>query len=410
MSAPTASELATASDAEVLDRLRGLEEAINAAATEQLAWIAQAKSRGLAHQLGAKNMVDLLRFLLTIGARDAAAREKLADAVVTRRMPTGVPVEAAHPATAAALEAGEISPRAAGVVVSTVDRLPDCVLDEAHESVESVLLDFARDHDPETLARHAKAVSPALDQDGAYRDLDRAAQRRDIALHRRADGSASMSSELTCELAEYVQTLIDTMSKPHLDADGRPDPRTPSQRRHDALLEGLKLLFASGRLPSANGCATTLVLRMDVDAFAAGTGVAHTAHGYAIPTAVAKSWLDPEARAVLVLISKTKGIEAYSDRHRLFTEQQRLAMFARDKGCSYWGCDTALAWTQAHHVTDFARTRRTSVDDGALACTGNHSTFEQMGWRSVMLNGFPHWVPPSWVDPQHRPRRNSQHD
>jgi hypothetical protein len=127
-----------------------------------------------------------------------------------------------------------------------------------------------------------------------------------------------------------------------------------------------------------NGCATTLVLRAEVDDFAKGQGVAFTAHGVAVPIDVAKGWLDPEAKAILVLMSKTRGIVAYSDKQRLFTEQQRLAMFARDKGCSYWGCDSTFSWTQAHHVTDYKITRRTSVDDGALACTANHATFERM--------------------------------
>ncbi len=67
-------------------------------------------------------------------------------------------------------------------------------------------------------------------------------------------------------------------------------------------------------------------------------------------------------------------------------------MFARDKGCSYPGCDAPLSWTQAHHVTDFAKTKRTSVDDGTLVCRQNHAMFEQMGWQSIMLNDLPHWV------------------
>ena len=78
-------------------------------------------------------------------------------------------------------------------------------------------------------------------------------------------------------------------------------------------------------------------------------------------------------------------------------------MFARDKGCSYPGCDAPLSWTQAHHVTDYAITRRTCVDDGTLVCTANHALFEQMGWQSIMLNDLPHWVPPAWVDPNQKP-------
>ena len=58
-------------------------------------------------------------------------------------------------------------------------------------------------------------------------------------MHRRADGSGALSGELTCEAAEYVETMLDTLAKPTPDAEtGQRDLRTPGQRRHDALLEG----------------------------------------------------------------------------------------------------------------------------------------------------------------------------
>ena len=53
-----------------------------------------------------------------------------------------------------------------------------------------------------------------------------------------------------------------------------------------------------------------------------------------------------------------------------------------------------------HHVTDYAKTKRTCVDDGTLVCTANHALFERMGWKSIMLDELPHWVPPAWVDPE----------
>ena len=395
----------------LLDRLRELERHKHAIEVEELALIAQLETDGVAFDLGAKNTVDLLRYALNIGAHDAAGRVKLAAAVCERRTLTGVPVEPAHPQTAAALAEGSISVRAAATVVATVDRISDFVVDDAGPLFETNLIEFARDHDPETLGKYANGMKARVDQDGAYRDLERAHRRRELTLNRRADGSGTLSGELTCEAAEYVHTLLDTLAKPKLDAEtGQRDLRSAGQRRHDALLEAMKLLYAAGTLPTVNGCATLMVLRAEVDDLATGSGIAQTAHGYAVPMDVAKGWLDPEARAILVLLSKTKGIVAYSDKHRFFTEQQRLTMFARDKGCSYWGCDSTFSWTQAHHVTDFAITKRTSVDDGALACTANHATFEQMGWKSIMHGGLPHWVPPDWVDPERRPRRNKLHD
>jgi hypothetical protein len=33
-----------------------------------------------------------------------------------------------------------------------------------------------------------------------------------------------------------------------------------------------------------------------------------------------------------------------------------------------------------------------------------------MGWRSIMIDELPHWVPPEWVDPKQKPKRNTMHD
>jgi hypothetical protein len=323
--------------------------------------------------------VVLLRDALKIGANDAAGRVKLALAVTPPRLITGELVEPQHPKTAAALAEGLISARAAATVVRMTDKIDDLLADQSAPLYETALLDFAAEHDPDLLARFANGLFARVDQDGAFRDIETAHRRRALTLQGRADGSATVTGELTCEAAEYLETLLDTLGKPHTGPDGERDPRTPGQRRHDALLEALKLLYASGDLPTANGCATTLVLTATVDDFANGTGIVQTAHGYAVPTAVADRWLDPKAKAILVLLSKSKKILAYSDQQRLFTEQQRLAMYARDKGCSYPGCDAPLSWTQAHHVTDYAITKRTCVDDGTLVCTANHALFEQMG-------------------------------
>jgi hypothetical protein len=246
------------------------------------------------------------------------------------------------------LSAGLISTRAAAIVVKMTDKIDDLLADQSAPLYETTLLQFAAEHDPDLLGRFANGLYARVDQDGAFRDFETAHRRRDLAARRRPDGAGPAGGEFTSELHEYLEITFDTFGRPQPGPNGEPDPRTPGQRRHDALLEALKLLYASGTLPTVNGCATTLVLTATVDDYASGTGIVRTAHGYSIPVAVADRWLDPKAKAILVLLSKTKKILAYSDQQRLFTEQQRLAMYARDKGCSYPGCDAPLSWT---HIT-----------------------------------------------------------
>jgi len=86
-----------------------------------------------------------------------------------------------------------------------------------------------------------------------------------------------------------------------------------------------------------------------------------------------------DSRIMPVVLGKTRQITEYGSTHRIFTEGQRLAMIARDLGCSFPGCTAPPAWCQAHHITDFAITRRTSVDDGTLLCGLHHREHPRLG-------------------------------
>ena len=65
-------------------------------------------------------------------------------------------------------------------------------------------------------------------------------------------------------------------------------------------------------------------------------------------------------------------------------------MIARDLGCSFPGCTAPPAWCQAHHITDFSLTRRTSVDDATLLC-GLHREHPRLGGfkGTISLTVFP---------------------
>jgi len=97
------------------------------------------------------------------------------------------------------------------------------------------------------------------------------------------------------------------------------------------------------------------------------------------------------------------------DRNRASGRLHRLAMTARDLGCSFPGCSHAPGRCQSHHITDYALTRTTSVEDGTLVCGFHHREHAKLGWTCQMINGIPHWTAPRWLDPHQTPRRNRAH-
>ena len=187
------------------------------------------------------------------------------------------------------------------------------------------------------------------------------------------------------------------------------DLRTPTQRRHDALLEALQLTMKARLLPTTAGVTATVILHLDAEAFVTGQGMATTGSGYAIPAETAKRWASngyrTEASILAVLLTRTKRVEAYSSTQRCFTEQQRLAMMARDFGCSFPTCDSTALHTDAHHLTEWQHGGTTSTDNGTLLCGNHHRTFQAMGWKSISIHGVPHWIPPTWTDPHQTPIR-----
>jgi len=150
------------------------------------------------------------------------------------------------------------------VVTRAVDQLPDEIVDELGGWVQSHLLEQARVADPVLLARYATSrIDRPRPQDGRYRELDHQQQRRQLRLVDRPDGSCRLEGYCTAEAAEQLRVLVDAMAAPHPAVDGTADPRSAGQRRHDALLELVKLAMRTGQLPHAGAMTATIVLTMD---------------------------------------------------------------------------------------------------------------------------------------------------
>lgn len=373
-------------------------------------FIGQAQARHLDHRRGASSVVSLMRQLLHVGAPEAKRREFGADAAGPRVGLSGEALPPIFGRVAAAQAAGAISAAHASVIVSTIEGLPDEVSAVHGESLEARLVEHARTTDPVTLAAAARQAAYELDQDGQLHDAASRERRRGFKIFPRPDGSARVEGELNAELAERLRTAIDAFGRPRPLVPGGEDPRTPGQRRHDALLELVKAAQRSDLIPDAGGLTTTLIITVSAEDWASGAGTASTGHGATVPVGLAKQWVDGETRVMAAMLDRMRKVIAYSSGHRLFTEGQRLAMIARDRGCSFPDCDAPPQWCESHHVIGFADGGPTSISNGTLLCGFHHRYHERLGWAGVMIDQIPHWIPPRWIDHEQVPRRNRMHE
>jgi hypothetical protein len=85
-------------------------------------------------------------------------------------------------------------------------------------------------------------------------------------------------------------------------------------------------------------------------------------------------------------------------------------MMAPDFGCTFPLCDATALHTEAHHIREWRDGGETSVDNGTLLCGNHHDHFHAMGWTCVQIDGVPHWLAPTWIDPNQKPTRKTDHD
>jgi hypothetical protein len=310
---------------------------------------------------------------------------------------------------AAAQAEGAISPRHAQVVVDTVERLPDALQRDHADHVEADLVAHARRFDPRQLAKLAARTRDWLDPDGTLADADYRDQARGLTLRRRVDGSGQLNGELSAECAERLDVLFAALAAPRPEAGGVKDSRSAAQRRHDALLDALALVQRSEQLPRTTGVQATVILTMTAEQYESRLGLARTGHGALVPTGRVVDWAGADHRVLAVVLDKIRGISGYSSLQRCFTEQQRLAIYVRDRGCTFPGCEVPAQWCEAHHVIDHADGGPTDTGNAALVCRHDHRHRIAEGWHAELIDGRVAWIPPPWIDPQQAPRFNELH-
>ena len=91
---------------------------------------------------------------------------------------------------------------------------------------------------------------------------------------------------------------------------------------------------------------------------------------------------------------------------RLFTPAQRLALTARDQGCTFPNCTIPAPWCEAHHITYWSDGGPTSTSNGALLCSAHHHLIHKEQWTITTRHGTPWYTPPKHIDPHQKPQQN----
>jgi hypothetical protein len=379
-------------------------------------------------QLGAKSWRDVLMTRWRLSCEEANRRLSETALLGPRHTLTGAPLAPHLAATATAQQLGFLTPEHVTIIRTALKRLPGWVDPATREAIEVDWVRHGLGSGPKELHDQSARTLFLLDQDGPLpNDAERARRRGLTKTKQHPDAMTAIKANLTPRAWAVWEVLFARYAAPgmcnptdeHPCTSGTPtqaqihgDTRTLDQRRHDAFEHLGRSALHKGELGQLNGLPTTIIVRTTLHELRTLAGIGATGGGTLLPiTDVLTMAAHNNATNYLAVFDDATGsaLDLFRTR-RSASVAQRLALIARDGGCTKPGCTVPAYGAQAHHATrDWTAGGHTNIDDLALACGADNRAVRPHGW-STRLNDHHQveWLPPPHLDTGQK-RTNDYH-
>ncbi|NMR28695.1 DUF222 domain-containing protein [Crystallibacter degradans] len=384
-----------------------------------------------------KDAAEYLRQKLKISRGEAKRRLRVGSSTMPSTLITGEQAPPKLERLGAALTSSKISGQAATLIRDALERVRPTATPAGLAAMENQLTQQATESDIDGLREIIKRWEAVLDPDGLEPTDEILRAKQGVFLRGKRHGLHRLEIAATPEQFEYLVTVMNAATNPRVKTtfaseDGTPAaPATaadtpggtadtagagPEQQwqgptRPQKLLQGLvgacQIALSTDKLPSSGGHRPQIMINLDYQDLVDQIGASADAvfGGLISPKTVRKIACDAD---LIPLVLGGKGeILDIGRAQRLFTPAQRRALVARDKGCAFPDCTMPAPWTEAHHIKFWEKHNGpTSVHNGCLLCSYHHHLLHDENWIIEIRDGIPWFIPPRYIDPDQKPRRN----
>jgi hypothetical protein len=388
-----------------IERIRELTRQRRLLDAQLLEEIAEMDRDGTAKDTGYTRLPVLLAEIMHITRGAAKRLVEQAEQVTETLTPTGHVMPPPLPAMRDAMRAGLVDGEHLEQVTKAMKELPDWVSVADRELVETTLAHTATTADHKVLAEHAEVLLERFDQDGHEpRHEDRLAEPKNSFTYQRTrDGGMDFKGHVERECAELWENLIHAFGSPTAE-----DPRSRQQRLGDAMSEVIDAASNAATLPTTGGEKPHLAVYLNWEVLTDAVGTATLESGTPL-CASATRRLACDADIIPIVLGADSVPLDLGRTHRLIKPHQRKALIARDKGCAYPNCGAPASWCDAHHIIHWLHGGPTDLNNLVLLCRKHHRILHHSQW-DVSINpqtGVPEFRPPTWIDRDRKPLRNT---
>ncbi|HEY0812916.1 MAG TPA: DUF222 domain-containing protein [Pseudonocardia sp.] len=391
---------ATATDDE-LDAVLTVSEGVNRRIDRIVVGaVADLDRRGTFAGRGYRNTTTALADLLRWDRGEARRRVIAAEQARPRTGLDGAPLPAHLPRTAEVFAAGATSLRHVDVVARLL-ATPAArrLAPQVWAGAEAELAAKSGDYTPMELLEWGTRLIDTLDEDGPEPgDEPEPVNELHLTRHRGRPGGVLKGHFDDAAMFDAIAAAVDAPSRP-VDADER---RTSPQRQAEALADACGYVLDHGNLPQCGGARPHLNVHVQLADLANRARAACLDFGGRLSPASLRMLCCDAAVIPIVLNGRGQPVDV-GRLTRVIPDGLRRAVVARDRGCAR--CGRPPSWCEAHHIIPWEHGGPTALGNLVLLCRACHRLVHHAGWDVVLVSGAPEFYPPTWVDPQRRPRR-----
>ncbi|MEC3976474.1 HNH endonuclease signature motif containing protein [Amycolatopsis sp. H20-H5] len=391
------------SDGELTAGLLAAERDLCRAYARMLDLVGDCDKRGLGVEKGCRGTAAFLMLSLRVSQKEAKARVAQANAEL--------------PLLRKALESGEINREHANEIEHVLSQAPDSVSDEELSANEASLVELSQQAPPSTVRKVGRRILGYWDLEDKNpddRERDLSQPNREFSYRWLRDGRMKYTGTFDAETGHLAENLLAPLAKPNpVDEFGNPDPRTQEQRNGDAVAAIFDLAARSPDLPVKAGERAVVTVTISLEELERRAGTAML-DGYGAVSVSQLRRICCDTRVVPAVLNGAGEVLDLGRAVRTATPSQRRALALRDNGCTGPGCSRGPKWCIPHHIRFWTDPHGpggpTDLVNLGLTCERCHHLLHHGGWEMRLRNGIIEWLPPTWLDPERRPIRNTAHD
>ena len=196
---------------------------------------------------------------------------------------------------------------------------------------------------------------------------------RGISASPSLDGMVRIDGWMTRLAGEALITALNALMPPPV----RDDSRTPRQRRHDALEDLARHYLEIPDTPTVGGEKPHVNLVCDLPALQGIPGGLHQTETGQLLTVGQLRTITCDCSLSRIILGPDSEIIDVGRRTRVIPTAVRRAIIARDRHCTWPGCDRNPRWCDIHHIQHWATGGATLPANLRLLCRYHHSRLHQ---------------------------------